>query len=142
MKRTILIITMALLTAACGGNGKNIQTEIPSRSNVTEVLYFHGAQSCASCVAMERATRELLTGVYTKEMESGKLIYTDADLVDNEALAEKYGVIWSSLLVIDYDSEGQESITDLTDNAYLYVMSDANRLKAELRTTIDAYLNN
>ena len=142
MKTRFLIIAVALLFAACGGGNKNGQEGLPERSNVTEILYFHGAKSCASCVAMERATEELLKEVYAKEVEAVKLIYTNADLVDDEALAEKYGVVWASLLVIDYDNEGNESVTDQSDNGYLYGISDPERLKAELRTTIDAYLNN
>ena len=62
------------------------------------------------------------------------------DLIDHEERAEKYGVVWSSLLVIAYDNEGNEQVTDLTDHAYTDVMTDSERLKARLRTAIDNYL--
>ena len=69
--------------------------------------YFHGAQSCASCKAIERTTEELLEE-YEEAIDQGELIYSKLDLIDNEERAEKYGVVWSSLLVIAYDNEGSE----------------------------------
>ena len=63
-----------------------------------------------------------------------------AKLMINEERAEKYGVVWSSLLVIAYDNEGSEQVTDLTDHAYTDVMTDSERLKTRLRTTINNYL--
>ena len=110
-----------------------------TRRNVVEVLLFHGAQSCASCKAIERATDELLEE-YEDAIERGDVLYSKLDLIDHQARAEKYGVIWSSLLVIDYDNEGNEEVTDLTDHAYTDVMTDSYRLKTRLRTTIDNYL--
>ncbi len=127
------------MVACSGGNTKRTDENEQTKQNVVEVVLFHGAQSCASCKAIERTTEELLEE-YKDAIERGDVIYSKLDIIDHEARAEKYGVIWSSLLVIDYDNEGNEKVTDLTDHAYTDVMTDSERLKRRLRTTINNYL--
>ena len=140
MKQVLLILTLCVGMAACsGGKTKNVAENQQTKKDVVEVLYFHGAQSCASCKAIERTTEELLEE-YKEAIERGDVIYSNLDLIDHEARAEKYGVIWSSLLVIDYDNDGNEKVTDLTDHAYTDVMTDSERLKTRLRTAINNYL--
>ena len=140
MKNVLLILTLCVGMVACsGGKSKNVTENQQTRRNVVEVLFFHGAQSCASCKAIERTTEELLEE-YKEAIERGDVIYSNLDLIDHEARAEKYGIIWSSLLVIDYDNDGNERVTDLTDHAYTDVMTDSERLKARLRTAINNYL--
>ncbi len=110
-----------------------------TKRDVVEVLFFHGGQSCASCRAIESTTEELLKE-YEELIECGELIYSKLDLIDNQVRADRYGVVWSSLLVIDYDDEGNERVTDLTDYAYTDVMTNNERLKSRLRKVIDNYL--
>ena len=140
MKKVLLILTLCVGMAACSdGKTKRTDDNEQTKRNVVEVVLFHGAQSCASCKAIERTTEELLEE-YKDAIERGDVIYSKLDLIDHEARAEKYGVIWSSLLVIDYNNDGNEKVTDLTDHAYTDVMTDNERLKRRLRTTINNYL--
>ena len=140
MKNVLLILTLCVGMVACsGGKTKSADENAETKRNLVEVLLFHGAQSCASCKAIERTTEELLEE-YKEAIERGDVIYSKLDLIDHEARAEKYGIIWSSLLVIDYDNDGNEKVTDLTDHAYTDVMTDSERLKARLRTAINNYL--
>lgn len=140
MRKVLVILTLCAGMVACsGGKTKNVAEDQQTRKDVVEVLFFHGAQSCASCKAIERTTEELLEE-YKEAIERGDVIYSKLDLIDHEARADKYGVIWSSLLVIDYDNEGKEKVTDLTGHAYTDVMTDSERLKTRLRTTINNYL--
>ena len=127
------------MVACSGGKTKRTDENQQTRRNVVEVVLFHGTQSCASCKAIERTTEELLEE-FEDAIERGDILYSKLDIIDHEARAEKYGVIWSSLLVIDYDNEGNEQVTNLTDHAYTDVMTDRERLKARLRTTINNYL--
>ena len=140
MKNVLLILTLCVGMVACsGGKTKSVAENQQTKKDVVEVLLFHGAQSCASCKAIARTTEELLEE-YNEAIDRGELIYSKLDLIDNEEQAEKYGVVWSSLLVIAYDNEGNEQVTDLTDHAYTDVMTDSERLKTRLRTTINNYL--
>ena len=140
MKNVLVILALCVGVVACsGGKRGSVAENQQTKKDVVEVLYFHGAQSCASCKAIERTTEELLEE-YEEAIDQGELIYSKLDLIDNEERAEKYGVVWSSLLVIAYDHEGNEQVTDLTDHAYTDVMTDSERLKTRLRTTINNYL--
>lgn len=140
MKNVLLILTLCVGMVACsGGKRGSVAENQQTKKDVVEVLYFHGAQSCASCKAIERTTEELLEE-YEEAIDQGELISSKLDLIDNKERAEKYGVVWSSLLVIAYDNEGNEQVTDLTDHAYTDVMTDSERLKTRLRTTINNYL--
>ncbi len=140
MRKVLVILALCVGMVACsGGKRGSVAENQQTKKDVVEVLYFHGAQSCASCKAIERTTEELLEE-YEEAIDRGELIYSKLDLIDNEERAEKYGVVWSSLLVIAYDNEGNEQVTDLTDHAYTDVMTDSERLKTRLRTTINNYL--
>ena len=140
MRKVLLILTLCAGMVACsGGKTKSVVENQQTKRDVVEVLFFHGAQSCASCKAIERTTEELLKE-YEEAIKRGDVIYSRLDLIDHESRAEKYGIIWSSLLVINYDNEGNEQVTNLTDYAYTDVMSDSERLKSRLRTTINNYL--
>ena len=140
MRRVLVILTLCVGVVACsGGKRGSVAENQQTKKDVVEVLYFHGAQSCASCKAIERTTEELLEE-YEEAIDQGELIYLKLDLIENEERAEKYGVVWSSLLVIAYDNEGSEQVTDLTDHAYTDVMTDSERLKTRLRKTINNYL--
>ncbi len=140
MRKVLVILTLCVGMVAClGGKTKSADENAETKRNLVEVLLFHGAQSCASCKAIERTTEELL-GEYEDAIDRGEILYSKLDLIDHEARAEKYGIVWSSLLVIDYDNEGNEEVTDLTDHAYTDVMTDSERLKTRLRTTINNYL--
>jgi thiol-disulfide isomerase/thioredoxin len=140
MRKVLLILTLCVGMVACsGGKRGSVAENQQPQKDVVEVLFFHGAQSCASCKAIERTTEELLVE-YEEAIERGDVVYSKLDLIDHESRAEKYGIIWSSLLVINYDNEGNEQVTNLTDYAYTDVMSDSERLKSRLRTTINNYL--
>lgn len=139
MRKVFLVFALCMGMVACNGSKSTNATDEVERVDTVEVILFHGAQSCASCKAIERSADEVITE-YKEAMESGALIYSKLDLIVHEARADKYGVVWSSLLVVEYDSEGNERVTDLTDHAYTDVMTDSERLKSRLRTTINNYL--
>lgn len=140
MKKILLIAALGLALVGCNGTTKS-DNSIPERKGVTELFYFHGPQSCSSCITIENVTNGVLES-YAEELESGKLIYSKLDLLEEEALAEKYEITWSSLLVVDFDEEGNEQIVDLTDKAYTYAMSDPSLLDKELRQVLNTLLNN
>lgn len=142
MRRFVGMIAMCVVMVACYGNRTKSDStaEVQARSNVVEVLYFHGSQRCASCIAIEQVTEGLLQKEYGSELADGRLIYTKADLLEERERAEHYRVVWASLLVIGYDREGREVVTDLTDEAYGYAMTQPEGLKEQLRQAINQQL--
>lgn len=106
---------------ACGGGNSKTQksNEADNTKDRIEVLYFHGRQRCATCMAIEQRTRETLKEQFADEMENGTIVFRVIDLSqpENEALADKYEVTWSSLFVCRWKA-GRETPENLTEFAF------------------------
>jgi hypothetical protein len=126
------------MVACSGGKTKSVAENQQTKKDVVEVLYFHGTQRCKSCVEAERIVQSVLAEQYTEAIEQGKLRYRTIDIINDEDIANEYEVVWSSLLLVDYDTNGERIIEDLTDVAFL----NADRLSIELSNRIVTMLNN
>ena len=121
MKNVLLMTALCVGTVACtDGKSKSMAAHQQTKKDVVEVLYFHGTQRCATCMAIEKNTNVLVESAYAEQLKSGKLVFHSADISKEKAIAEKYGVSWSSLILVDYDKDGKESSTNLTEFAFGY----------------------
>lgn len=143
MKNVLLILTLCVGMVACsGGKTKSVAENQQTKKDVVEVLYFHGAQRCATCMAIEKNTKELLEAAYAEQLKSGKLVFSSVDITKEEALAERYEVSWSSLILVDYDKSGKESATNLTEFAFGNARTASDKFKEGLSEQITEMLNN
>ena len=143
MKNVLLILTLCVGMVACsGGKTKSVAENQQTKKDVVEVLYFHGAKRCATCMAIEKNTKELLEAAYAEPLESGKLVFRSVDITKEEALAERYEVSWSSLILVDYDKSGKESATNLTEFAFGNARTASDKFKEGLSERITEMLNN
>ena len=143
MKNVLLILTLCVGMVACsGGKTKSVAENQQTKKDVVEVLYFHGAQRCATCMAIEKNTKELLEAAYAEQLKSGKLVFSSVDITKEEALAERYEVSWSSLILVDYDKSGKESATNLTEFAFGNARTAPDKFKQGLSARITEMLNN
>ena len=134
MKRTALILMMLLSLAGCRQGGKTASQAMSEESSAkVQVLLFHAAQRCATCRAIEAATKEVLDADFAQQVKDGIVVLRDIDgsLRENEALLDKYEVISTSIFV---DDEGL--VTNLTNDAFAYARTDPDRFKEILRSTI------
>ena len=137
------MLTLCLGMGACSNStGKATAHQEPTRSDVVEVLYFHGARRCATCMAIEANTREVIESAYAEELKSGRLLFRSVDISEERAVAEKYEVSWSSLIIVDYDKSGKERATDLTEFAFGHARKAPEEFKAGLSERIIERLNN
>ena len=109
MKKLFYLLIATIVLISCGNGSKNkTETSITkeNQTNRVEVLYFHGAQRCITCRAIEANTVALLDSLYSKEQADGKIIFKVIDISkkENEQVADKYEVTWSSLFVKDRKS--------------------------------------
>lgn len=125
MKRIcFLCLCLGLLLVACGGNTRkessvaDAQEEIAVSDGV-EVLYFHGKQRCATCIAIEKGTQEVMEKDLADAVRKGEVKFRTIDISreENEAVAEKYEVTWSSLFVVKH-KDGVEAVENLTEFAF------------------------
>lgn len=95
------------------------------------IYYFHTSRRCKTCRSIERAAKAVV-----KE-QSGKhkdVVFKAVNIEEkeNEALAEKYEIGGSALLVCRGDKT-----TDLTAKAFQYGLNDPGKLKALIVETVD-----
>lgn len=143
MKKVLLILTLCVGMVACsGGKTKSVAENQQTKKDVVEVLYFHGTQRCATCVAIEKNTKALVESAYAEPLKSGKLVFRSVDITKEKALAERFEVSWSSLILVDYDKSGKESATNLTEFAFVNARNASDKFKQGLSEHITEMLNN
>ncbi|MBR9974141.1 MAG: thioredoxin family protein [Bacteroidetes bacterium] len=95
------------------------------------VYYFHTSRRCPTCVSIERVAKNVVKEQYGKDKN---VVFRAVNIEDkeNDALAEKYEVGGSALLVCC----GEKS-KDLTGKAFQYGMSNPGKLQALIIETVD-----
>ncbi|HBG80020.1 MAG TPA: thioredoxin [Porphyromonadaceae bacterium] len=149
MKKLIFICLIVLITISCTQNKKVEQTttqstEITAVTNdVVEVIYFHGTQRCFTCQAIEAETKSLIESSFADAITNKELVLKIVDISkpENEAIADKYEVAWSSLFVNDWKN-GQESVNNLTEFAFANARSNPDAFKQGLSEKINELMSN
>lgn len=88
-------------------------------------------------MAIEQRTRETLEEQFADELKSGSLVFRVIDISqpENEALADKYEVTWSSLFVCRWKG-GRETPENLTEFAFGSARKAPEAFKAGLAARI------
>lgn len=102
---------------------------------------FHGAQRCITCRAIEANTVALLDSLYSQEKANGKIIYKVVDISkkENEAIADKYEVTWSSLFVNGW-KDGKENVNNMTEFSFSNARNAPDKFKEGIKSKIDELL--
>lgn len=106
----------------------------PRKSPTTyvEVLYFHGKVRCQTCNDIEASAAKVVRGSFAKELKSRQVVYRVIDFsqLKNKALARKYQVSWSSLVLVRHHA-GKEKVVNLTNYAFSHI-ADKQAFQKEL----------
>lgn len=143
MKKMSLIFALCVGLVGCGGNASQSaenQADASMKDGV-EVLYFHGKQRCATCMAIESNATEVVKTQFADQVENGDVVFKIVNIEEDEALADKYQITWSSLVLVDYDS-GVERAENITEFAFAKARTAPDEFKSELKTKIETLLNN
>ena len=154
MKKAIIYLISLLLIASCTGNKKAEsfsekqneeaqqanQKAIDEKVGTVELLYFHGKQRCLTCMAIEKYSTETIAKEFQEQVDSGKLIYNIIDIDKEEALANKYKVASSSLILISHTSQG-EKVTNLTQFAFSCARKESEKFCKDLTEIIKGELS-
>ncbi len=154
MKKTIVYLISLLLIASCTGNKKAEsfsekqneeaqqanQKAIDEKVGTVELLYFHGKQRCLTCMAIEKFSTETVAKEFQEQVDSGRIIYKIIDIDKEEALADKYEVASSSLILITHTGQG-EKVTNLTQFAFSCARKESEKFCKDLTEIIKGELS-
>lgn len=145
MKKVLFLIAVCFTFSSCNMNAKD-GTEVLAPKEVTvkdhvEVLYFHGKQRCATCMAIERNTKAALQKYFADQLKKGSVVFKVIDIskAENEKLADKYEVTWSSLFVVKYKN-GKETHKNMTEFAFGNARKSPDAFKAGVVKAINEML--
>lgn len=115
MKKLLMIFAFLIGLMSCGSGDKS-STSTPTEKDRVEVIAFHGKRRCATCMAIEKNTEEMLKAMFAEELKNGTVVYKNIDIStpEGEKLADKYEVTWSSLFVNKWKG-GKEIRNNMTE---------------------------
>lgn len=145
MKKILFMLAVCFALISCGTDNKSesseqVSKEVTMKDHV-EVLYFHGKQRCPTCIAIENNTKTAIEENFAEEMKSGNVEFKIIDIskTENENIAEKYEVTWSSLFVVKYKA-GKETSENMTEFAFGNARKSPDAFKAEIVKTVNDML--
>ena len=132
----LLLLVVSFFTVSSVAADKKTQTAV-SKSAKVEVYYFHFTRRCVTCQAVEAESQKAIAALYPVQAKKGLITFKSVNLDEksSEILAKKCNVSGQTLLVI---SSGKR--VDLTEQGFMYAKSSPDKLKAELKRTIDPLL--
>lgn len=142
MKRVLTFVVVSLMVLACGGRtNTEEQKQGETERDHVEVLYFHGKQRCATCMAIERETTAVIEGQFADAVKSRAVEFRVIDIAkaENEAIADKYEITWSSLVIVKY-KDGKEEAENLTPFAFANARSHPDEFRKTLTEKIEQRL--
>jgi hypothetical protein len=137
---TIIKISLAfmsfILVLACSAqtDKKDLQT---SSADKVEMYYFHFSARCVTCKTVEAQAKQNIETLYPEQMKQGRISFRTVNLDEesSKALAEKLKVYGQTLLVV----KGEKQVI-LTNEGFMYAVSDPEKFKAVMKEKIDPLL--
>lgn len=140
LNKWILGLVLCFGLTACSSNvppkketANAEQTQQQAAKDRVEILYFHGKQRCATCMAIEKNTKEAIETQLADELRNGTVVFRTIDLsqAENEKIAEKYEVTWSALFICQW-KEGKETYENLTEYAFANARTAPDSFKSRV----------
>ena len=136
MKKAILLTAIAAITlTACGASGtksKDKQAAATEQAAIEQgtlrVYSFHGDQRCITCRAIEKLAKEVVAELKNDNIDLKVINISDKA---NEALADKYEVTWSSLVL-----DNGKTANNVTEMAFSYAKNQPDVFKKNLKAEI------
>ncbi len=136
---TMSLLTLVLMLFNCTPSGDKTKNNVATKQAAEEfdssrvfVYYFHGKQRCQTCLTVQQLTETIVN----ENFKNNELVlFKEIDFSNptNEALADKYEVSTSSLII----AKGSK-YENLTEVAFMNVFRNPD----EIRNAIVSRINN
>lgn len=115
--------------------------KLSEKQPVLLICNFHLTNRCATCRAIEAATRKTLETYFQNEITEERIIFSIIDIDDeaNSKISEKYQASGSGLFVTRL-FKGKEETKDLTDDGFSYARNEEAKFIEILKTQISEFL--
>ncbi len=134
--KTLKIFMMAVMAVCfCSFVGQAAEN-----SNLVEVIVFHGVKQCETCKAIKKNSEEVAATF--KENAKGKVVYKVIDFSQeaNKAIAEKYQIAWTSLVLVKHNADGEETVNNLSQYAIKNARTNTEEFRKHLAEEIEKML--
>ena len=133
MKKVLSFIVLCLIAISVMA-----QTKV---NDYVEVMYFHGKQRCATCLAIEQHVREVVERNFAMEKKKDKVRFKVVDIStpDGGRLAKDYRVAWASLYISRWRN-GKETRSDMTKFAFKNARMNTDVFKKGVKRKISELL--
>lgn len=140
MKRILflsLMLTFLMGSMSLEAQNKKTQKVATTVSNKIEIYYFHYTRRCITCNAVETVTKEAIAEMYPSQFKKGQITFKSINLdeKESETIAKKCQAEGQALLFI---ANGKR--IDLTDKGFMFAKNSPDKLKTEVKKTVDTLL--
>lgn len=140
MKRIVffsLMLTFLMSSMSFEAQNKKTTKAATSVGNKIEVFYFHYTRRCITCNAVETVTKEAIAEMYPAQFKKGQITFKSVNLdeKESETIAKKCQAEGQALLFM---TNGKR--IDLTDKGFMYAKNSPDKLKTEVKKTVDSLL--
>ncbi|MEG1760170.1 MAG: nitrophenyl compound nitroreductase subunit ArsF family protein [Alistipes sp.] len=137
MRHRLLLLFVLFVSCTSNPTDQGQTAARTGRVDCVEVLYFHTAQRCATCRAIEKLTQEVLRADFATSLKKGQVVFRILDIStqEGEQVADHYQVAGSALLL---DKNG--SIENLTNTGFTYARRQPEVFKFQLREALKKQL--
>lgn len=138
MKQFSIITILIFLLAGCSqstGSDQDVQATLASNDAKVTVYYFYGQMRCVTCISLQEVTQEAIAENFANNKD---VAFHEIDFSKraNDALAEKYEIVFSSLIIAN-----EKDYKDITPEAFAMVMGEPAKLKDFIVQETNAFLS-
>lgn len=141
MNKFLSLFVLMIGLVSCTGSNDAAATNNNSKTDRVEVIYFHGKQRCATCMAIEKNAVDAINANFAVQIKDGSLVFKTVDISspEGEKIGDKYEVSWSSLFVNKWEN-GKETRNNLTEFAFANARNNPDEFKKGLINKISQTL--
>jgi hypothetical protein len=131
-----------ITTAPSDISSASTSDNISAAPDRVDVVYFHQAQRCPTCLCFEERVRYIVSTYFQSDLDSGKMTFGVYDISNsqNTAIVNKYGAVGSQLF-IDTIRDNTDNIQDIQDIWSWNCRGDKAGFDQKVRNIIQQSLN-